>query len=173
MGWFALPFEFPASPSIFATCADATQRTRHSMELGNGPWSVCGPFRSDVFVADAISVESDIRDILFEVLGGWERRLRSLFDPESINDVKTELEGAWSTRGLVLCCDVDTAGETIVAPPPKIEGARAFAPTEDFVVGSQHIGHTALQSLRGYMNHWLVDSTLWTRCAHPLGLLMS
>ena len=83
---------------------------------------------------------------------------RSLFGTDSINVRKIELEGQWRTQVLVLGFDGDTVAGAIAAPSPKIEGARIFVLSEEFVVGRQHISLAALQTLRGYMHRWLVAS---------------
>ena len=77
LAWMALPFGFSAAPAIFALCAEVIQRTHHSMESENGSWSGRGPFHSEIFVGDAIFVESDIGNISDEVVGGWEWCCRS------------------------------------------------------------------------------------------------
>ena len=116
---------------------------------------------------------ADIGNIPTEVVEGWEWCCRWLFGPDSINEIKTESEGQWATRCLVLGFDVDTIEGIIAVTVPKIEGARTFAASDEFVVGSQHIAITALQILRGYMQHWLVASMFWASCVQPVDLLMA
>ena len=69
--------------------------------------------------------------------------------------------------------DVDTIEGIIAVPVPKIEGARAFALSEEFVVGSPQIPLSELQTLRGYMQHWLVASIFWASCVQPVDLMMA
>ena len=74
---------------------------------------------------------------------------------------------------MALGFDVDTVAGTIAAPSPKIEGARIFVLSGEFVVGSQHIALAALHTLRGYMQRWLVASMFWASCVRPVDLLMA
>ena len=171
--WLALPYGFSASPAIFALRDVAIQRTRHIVESENGAWSGWEHFHSGIVADDAIFVEADIGNILQEAVEGREWCFRSLFGPDSINIGKIELEGKWPTQGLVLGFDVNSVAGAISAPPPKIEGARIFVLSEEFVVGSQHIALTALQTLRDYMQHWLVASMFWDSGAQPVDLLMA
>ena len=94
-----------------------------------------------------------------------------MFGPDSININKIELEGKCPTQGLALCFDIDAVYGAIAFPSPKIEGDRIFVLIEEFVVGIQHIALTALQTLRGYMRHWLVASMSWASCVQPVDLL--
>ena len=55
----------------------------------------------------------------------------------------------------------------------KGRGGRAFVLGEDFVVGSQHIELTELQTLRGYMQRWLVASMFRATGSQPVDLRMS
>ena len=41
------------------------------------------------------------------------------------------------------------------------------------MVGSQHVTLKALQSLRGYMQHWLTSSVFWASCIQPVDLLLN
>ena len=52
--------------------------------------------------------------------------------------------------------DLDTELESISAPLPKIEGSEIYILRDAFVVGSQRVDSKALQTLRGYKQHWLV-----------------
>ena len=90
---------------------------------------------------------------------------------DSINRDEVELEGNWSTDGLILRFDIDTVRETISAPSPKVDGARAYLLIQEFVVGSQRGALKALQTLRGYMQHWMAASMFWANCVQPLDLL--
>ena len=143
------------------------------MESANGSSSGWGPAHSEIFVGDAIFVEADIGNTPNDVVEGWEWRRRSLFGPDSINKIKTELDGELPARGLVMCFDVDTLEGAISVSSPKIVGSRIFVMIEEFVVGIQHIALAALQTLRGYMEHWLVASTFWASCVLPVDLLMA
>ena len=138
-----------------------------------GPVGVGEHFHSEIFAGDAIFVEADIGSILQEVVEGWEWCCRSLFGSDSINIKKIELDGQWPAQGLVLGFDVDTVAGSIAAPSPKIEGSRIFALSEEFVVGSQHIALTSLQTLRGYMQLWSVASMFWASRVKPVDLLMA
>ena len=69
--------------------------------------------------------------------------------------------------------DIDTTEETIAAPPPKVDGARAYLLSDEFVVGIQHVALKALQTLCGYMQRWLAASMFWESCAHPADLLLT
>ena len=84
-----------------------------------------------------------------------------------------ELDGAWDTTGLIRGFDLDTVAETIAAPPPKVEGARTYLLRNEFLVGSQHVTLNALQTLRGYMQHWPVASMFWESCVQPADLLLT
>ena len=143
------------------------------MESWNGPFPGWGHSHAEIYVDDDICAESDIGNIPKGVVEGWESRCGSLFGADSTNAIKTELDGRWYARGSVQCFDVDTAEGTIAAPSPKIEGSRIFVMSEEFAVGSQHIALAALQTLRGYMQHWLVASMFWANCVQPVGLLMA
>ena len=172
LDWLAFPFGFSAAPAIFALCTEAIQRTHHCMESENGSWSGWEHFHLGISVVDDIFVEADIWHILQEVVAGWEWRCRSLFGPDSINISKIEMECQLPAQGLVLGFDVAADAGTIAVPSPKIEGARIFALSEEFV-GSQHISLTELQTLRGYMHRWLLASIFWASCVQPVGLLMA
>ena len=152
-------------------CTDAIQRVHHSGRSQDGSWSGWGEFWSGIFVDDAIFAESDIGNIPLETVGDWESARRGLFGMDSISRAKVELEGYWSTDGLILGFDIDTAEETISAPVPKVDGAMTYLLSQEFVVGSQHVTLKALQTLRGYMQHWLVASMFWASCVQPLDLL--
>ena len=168
----ALPFGFAAPPAICAIRTDVIQRTHHCVESENDSWSEWDPPHSEIFVEDAIFAVSDIGEISMEV-DGAEWRCRSLFGQDSINAAKTELGGKWPARGLVLGLDIDTAEETISVPLPKIEGSWTFAMGVELAVGIQQIALTPLQTLRGYIQRWLVASAFWASCVHPVDLLLS
>ena len=169
----AIHVGFSASPAIFAMRAEVTQRTHHIAESEDGSWSRWEPSHSEIFAGDAIFVVDGIGNIPTDVVKGWGWCCRGLFGPDIINESKTALEGRWATRFLVLGFDVDAIEGIIAAPVPKIEGARTFAMSEEFVVGSQHIAIAALQTLRGYMQHWLVASMFCASCVQPVDLPMS
>ena len=84
-----------------------------------------------------------------------------------------ELEGSWDTTGLILGCDIDTVAETIAVHRPKVEGARTYLLSNEFVVGSQRLSLKALQTLRGYMQHWLAASMFWASCVQPIDFLLT
>lgn len=143
------------------------------MESEYGCWPGWGEFHSESFFGDAILAEAEIGNISMEVVEGRGWIFRIIFGQDIINEVKTELVGKWSARGLVMGFDIDTVGGIIAVPPPKIEADRIFATSEEFVVGSQHIGPAALQTLRGYMRRWLLASMFRASSAQPVDLLMT
>lgn len=123
LGRLALPFGFAASPAIFAMCTDAIQRVHRITYAKNR--SLPGPV--GIFIVSSSSTKTSS---LNPKSGIYSRKPQmggvdwlSSFGPESINQPKTDLEGAWGTAGLTLCLDLDTGNEIIAAPAPKIDGA--------------------------------------------------
>ena len=96
-----------------------------------------------------------------------------LFGRDSINEEKVMMEGSLDTTGLVLGFEIDTEAETIAAPLPKVEGARIYILSDEFVVGSRHMSLKAMQTLRGYMQHWLTASMFWASCIQPVDLFLT
>ena len=136
VGWLAAPFGFAESPAIFAMCTEAIQKVHHIGQAQDGSWSGWEAFWSEIFAGDAIFAEADIGSISDETVNEWEMECRGLFGMDSINRDKVELEGDWGDTGLILGFDIDTVAETIAAPRPKVEGARTYLLSNEFVVGS-------------------------------------
>ena len=173
VGWLAPPFGFAAPPAIFAMCTDAIQRVHRSGRALDGSWSGWGAFWSVIFAGDAIFVEADVGDFLQETVDAWELACPGLFGPDSINGDTVRLGGKWDTSGLILGFGIDTVEETIAVPPPKVDGARTYLLSDEFVAGSQHVTLKALQTLRGYMQHWLVSSMFWASFVQLVDLLLT
>ena len=154
-------------------CTDVIQRVHYSGRPLDGPWSGWEEFRSVIFADDAIFVEAEIANISNETVAAWETSCRCLFGPDSINAEKVRSEGRWAATGLILGFDIDTEKSTIAVPPPKVEGARVYSPGGDFAVGSQHVTLIALQTIRGYMQHWLTSLVFRAICIQPVDLLLN
>ena len=107
-------------------CTDTVQRVHYSGRPLDGSWSGWAEFWSVIFADDAIFVEAEVGNILFETVADWETACCSLFGPDSINAEKVRLEGQWGTAGLILGFDIDTEKGPIAVPPPKIDGARVY-----------------------------------------------
>ena len=108
-----------------------------------------------------------------EAVDGWGDSRRGLFGQDSINGDKTQLGGAWSTRGLALGYELDTWLGSLPVPLPIVEVARIYILSVEFVVGSQYVALKVVQTLRGYMQHWSVASLFWSSCVQPLDLLIT
>ena len=173
VGWLAFPSGFAASPAIFAMCTDAIQKVHRSGQAQDGSWSGWEAFWSEIFAGDAIFVEADIGNILNVTVSAWETARRGLFGMCSIDREKVDLEGAWGATGLILGFDIDTVEELITSPPPKVDGAMIYLRIKGFVAGSQHVTLKALQTLRGYMQRWLVASMSWESCVLPVDLMLT
>ena len=128
------------------------------MRACDGSWRGWGPLRSYIFAGDAIFAETEIVNILEETVDAREAPRLGLFGMDSINEDKTKLDGAWSTKALVSGFDIDNEEATIFSPSPKVGGARIYVLRDEFVVGSQRVTQKSSQTLRGYMNHWLAAS---------------
>ena len=173
VGGIALPFGFAASPAIFAMGTDAIQRAHRRYRARDGSWSGWEARYAEIFVGDAIFVEAAMGNILPATVNCWKHSFRGLFGHDIINEENVMLEGSWNTKGFALGFEIDTEAGAISVPPTKVEGARNYIMSGEFVVGSQHVSLKAMQTLRGYMQHWLAASMVWASCIQPLDLLLT
>lgn len=115
---------------------------------------------------DSIFIESDVWDMPTETEEDWAHAPKRICGPGRTDKAKIELEGAWDTSILVSGFEVDSEMDIISVSIPKVEGARVFILRDEFVVRSHHVRWESLQTLRGYMKHWLDASIfigkLWT-----------
>ena len=89
-------------------CTAVIQRVHRSVYAPNRSWAGWGPFSRFLFTDGAIFVEAALGDIRTETADAWAHARRSLFGLDSIDEVKTELAGAWDTKSLVLGFEVDS-----------------------------------------------------------------
>ena len=146
-------------------CTAVTQRANRSVYATNRSWSGWGPFR--------VFIESDVGYIPTEPCGGMEDARKSLFEPDSIKQVTTELEGARGTASLILDFAVGPEQEIILTPTPGIEGSRLFSTSGEFVVRIRRVRPESLHTVRFYTQHWIFASMFWASLDRPVDQLMT
>ena len=80
-------------------CTDVIHRVRRSYRAQGGSWSGWGTFYAELFVDDAIFVESEMGSMMAETVGFWEYSCRGLFGMDSTNKEKSRLMGRGERLG--------------------------------------------------------------------------
>ena len=96
-----LPFGWIASPSYFQLFGTAIQALRESYGLDDVGWSGSGHFSSFIYVDDAIWVENAFGNRLSSSVSAWEWACKRILNEGDVNDIKSDLEGKWTTKALI------------------------------------------------------------------------
>ena len=156
-----LPFGWISSPSYFQLFGAAIQALRESYGLDDVGWSGSGHFSSFIYVGDAIWVGNAFGNRLPSSVSAWEWACKRILNECAVDDIKSDLEGKWATKALILGFTIDTETNTISVPDPKIVAAQNLILSDEFTHGNKQLRLRTLRKLRGSCQHWSSASSFW------------